>query len=376
MKAVIAIDSFKGSLTSAEAAEAVREGILAARPDANIVIKPVADGGEGTVDALTQNTGAHRIEAEVCGPYKEPVVCSYALFSETRTAVIEMAAASGITLTEKREPLLATSYGTGELIAHAIRKGCRDFIIGIGGSATNDGGTGMLRALGFRFLDQNGRDAGDGAAALAKIHSIDLSACMPELSECRFRVACDVTNPLCGENGATYVYGPQKGMPEALLCKIDADMARYADLSAAATGRSCACMAGAGAAGGMGFAFLSYLNAALVPGIELILEASGIEKELPGADYVVTGEGRIDSQTPFGKVPAGVAQLAARHGIRVIAFAGSASEEPSVYAACRSAGIDAVFPIIRDITTLREAMLPERTKSNLTVCAEQVFRLL
>ena len=148
-----------------------------------------------------------------------------------------MAAASGITLTEKREPLLATSYGTGELIAHAIRKGCRDFIIGIGGSATNDGGTGMLRALGFRFLDQNGRDAGDGAAALAKIHSVDLSACMPELSECRFRVACDVTNPLCGENGATYVYGPQKGMPEALLCKIDADMARYADLSAAATGR-------------------------------------------------------------------------------------------------------------------------------------------
>ena len=220
MKIVIAMDSFKGSLSSVEAAEAVQSGILAARPDARIIIKPAADGGEGTVDALTHGTDARRISTEVSGPLREPVLSSYAYLPETGTAVIEMAAASGITLTEKRDPLLATTYGTGQLVAHGIRNGCRDFIIGIGGSATNDGGTGMLRALGFRFLDRNGEDAGDGARALERICSIDLSGCMPELSECRFRVACDVTNPLCGKDGATYVYGPQKGLPESTLFSL------------------------------------------------------------------------------------------------------------------------------------------------------------
>lgn len=376
MKVVIAIDSFKGSLTSMEAAEAVRNGILAAKPDARIIIKPVADGGEGTVDALTRGTDARRITAEVSGPYREPVSCSYAYLPDTYTAVIEMAAASGITLSEKRDPLLATSYGTGQLIAHGIRNGFRNFIIGIGGSATNDGGTGMLRALGFRFLDRNGQDAGDGARALEQIRSIDLSGCMPELSECRFRVACDVTNPLCGKDGATYVYGPQKGMADELLDKIDRDMNHYASLTAAVTGRDFAAVPGSGAAGGLGFALLSYMNAELFSGVGLILNATGAEKELENADYAVTGEGRIDRQTPFGKVPAGVAALAGRHNVRVIAFAGSVSENPAVYAACRSAGIHAVFPVIREITTLREAMLPERAKSNLTACAEQVFRLL
>lgn len=376
MKIVIAMDSFKGSLSSVEAAEAVRSGILAARPDARIIIKPAADGGEGTVDALTHGTDARRISAEVSGPLREPVLSSYAYLPETGTAVIEMAAASGITLTEKRNPLLATTYGTGQLIAHGIRNGCRDFIIGIGGSATNDGGTGMLRALGFRFLDRNGEDAGDGARALERICSIDLSGCMPELSECRFRVACDVTNPLCGKDGATYVYGPQKGLPDELLDKVDRDMRRYAGLTASVTGQDFSCVPGAGAAGGLGFALLSYLHAELFSGIQLILSASGIEKDLEDADYAVTGEGRIDRQTPFGKVPAGVARLAAKYGIRVIAFAGSVSEDPAVSAACRAAGIHAVFPVIREITTLREAMLPERAKSNLTACAEQVFRLL
>ena len=376
MKIVIAMDSFKGSLSSVEAARAVQRGILAARPDARIIIKPVADGGEGTVDALTQGTGARRISTEVSGPCGEPLSGSYAYLPETGTAVIEMAAASGITVTEKRDPLRATTYGTGQLIAHGIKNGFRDFIIGIGGSATNDGGTGMLRALGFRFLDQNGQDAGDGARGLERICSIDLSGCMPELSRCRFRVACDVTNPLCGKNGATYVYGPQKGVPDELLDKIDHDMNRYAELTAAVTGRNCARAPGAGAAGGLGFALLSYLNAELLSGIHLILSASGIEKDLEDADYAVTGEGRIDRQTPFGKVPAGVAGIAGKYGVRVVAFAGSVSEDPAVYAACRDAGIHAIFPVIREITTLREAMLPERAKSNLTACAEQVFRLL
>ena len=195
MKIVIAMDSFKGSLSSVEAAEAVQSGILAARPDARIIIKPAADGGEGTVDALTHGTDARRISAEVSGPLREPVLSSYAYLPEAGTAVIEMAAASGITLTEKRDPLLATTYGTGQLVAHGIRNGCR-------------------------FLDRNGEDAGDGARALERICSIDLSGCMPELSECRFRVACDVTNPLCGKDGATYVYGPQKGLPESTLFSL------------------------------------------------------------------------------------------------------------------------------------------------------------
>lgn len=376
MKVVIAIDSFKGCLSSFEAAAAVRSGILAARPDAEIVIKPVADGGEGTVDALTQGTDAQRVTLKASGPYGEPVSCSYACLPKTRTAVIEMAAASGLTLSDRKDPLSATSYGTGEMIAHAVRNGYRDFIIGIGGSATNDGGTGMLRALGFRFLDRNGHDIGDGAASLEKIYTIDLSGCMPELSECRFRAACDVTNPLCQDNGATYVYGPQKGLPDALLKKVDEDMAHYARLTADATGKDFSGFPGAGAAGGMGFALLSYLNARLCSGIRLILEATEAEKELKDADYAVTGEGQIDRQTAFGKVPAGVAGLAKKHGAKVIAFAGSVSGGSDTLAACRSAGIDAVFPIIREITTLREAMLPERAKSNLAVCAEQVFGLL
>lgn len=376
MKVVIAIDSFKGSLSSVEAAAAVRSGILSARPDARIVIKPVADGGEGTVDALIQGTGAQRVTIEADGPYREPVSCSYACLPETRTAVIEMAAASGLTLSQRRDPLTATSYGTGQMIAHAVRNGYRDFIIGIGGSATNDGGTGMLRALGFRFLDRDGHDIGDGAASLEKIDTINLSGCMPELSECRFRAACDVTSPLCRDNGATYVYGPQKGMPGILLQKIDEDMARYARLTADATGKDCSRIPGAGAAGGMGFALLSYLNAGLCSGIRLILEAVNAEKELRDADYAVTGEGRIDRQTPLGKVPAGVAGLAKKHGVKVIAFAGSVSGGSDTLQACRSVGIDAVFPIIPEMTTLREAMLPERAKSNLASCAEQVFRLL
>lgn len=373
MKAVIAIDSFKGSLTSTEAGLAAKKGILAAKPDADIVIKPAADGGEGTVDAFIEGLGAERINVTITGPFHEEVRCYYGYLRETKTAVIEMASAAGIILTERRDPMHATTYGVGELIRDALTRGCRDFIIGIGGSITNDGGIGMLKALGIRFLDENGCDAGEGGQALNRIHTIDISGQDPLLKDCRFRVACDVTNPLCGENGATYIYGPQKGVTKDMAPSLDQAMAHYARETEKILGRGYACAAGAGAAGGLGFALLGYLHAELTSGISLILDAVGIEKELSDADIVVTGEGRLDGQTAMGKVPAGVAGLAKKYGIKTIAFAGSVTPEAS---ACNAAGIDAFFPIVRGVTTLSDAMKPENAKENMRMAVEQVFRLL
>lgn len=373
MKAVIAIDSFKGSLTSVEAGLAAKEGILAAKPDADVIIKPVADGGEGTVDAFIEGLNAERIHVTVTGPFHETVCCYYGYLKETKTAVIEMASAAGITLTERRDPMHATTYGVGEMITDALMKGCRNFIIGIGGSITNDGGIGMLKALGISFRDRNGADAGEGGQALSKVHTIDLSGINPLLKDCRFRVACDVTNPLCGENGATFIFGPQKGVTEDMAPELDQAMAHYAQVTAEASGRSFMNAEGAGAAGGLGFALLSFLHAELTSGISLILDAVELEKDLLNADIAVTGEGRMDAQTAMGKVPAGVAGLAKRYGVKTIALAGSASPDAFV---CNSAGIDAFFPIVRGITTLEEAMNPENAKENMRLTAEQVFRLL
>lgn len=375
MKVVIAVDSFKGSLSSMEAGLAAKAGILAARPDASVTVKPLADGGEGTTDALIEGLGGRRIDVTVTGPMGQPVAACYGYLDGSSTAVIEMAAAAGITLVppKERNPLIASTFGVGEMIQDAAERGCRNFIIGIGGSVTNDGGIGMLKALGFRFLDKDGRDAGEGGRALGKIMSIDTGGRNPLLSECRFQVACDVTNPLCGKNGATYIYGPQKGVTEDLLEKLDGDMAHYAAVTAEALGGHYAGVEGAGAAGGLGFAFLSYLGASLTPGVDLILDAVGLKDVLPGADIVVTGEGRLDAQTAMGKAPAGVARMAKRYGIKVIAFAGSVSKEAP---ACNEAGIDAYFPVIRGITTLEEAMKPDTARENMAACVEQVFRLL
>jgi len=375
MKVVIAMDSFKGSLSSIEAGRAAEAGILAARPDASVIIKPLADGGEGTTDALIEGLGGRKIAITVTGPMGHPVPACYGYLSSSSTAVIEMAAAAGITLVppEDRNPLTASTYGVGEIIQDAVLRGCRNFIIGIGGSVTNDGGIGMLKALGFRFLDKDGRDAGEGGQALGKIMSVDTQGCNPLLAGCRFQVACDVTNPLCGKNGATYIYGPQKGVTKDLLEQLDADMAHYAAVTAEAIGSSHAGAKGAGAAGGLGFAFLSYLGASLSPGIDLILDAVGLREELDGADIVVTGEGCLDAQTAMGKAPAGVARLAKEYGIKVIAFAGSVTKEAS---ACNEAGIDAYFPVIRGVTTLEEAMKPDTARENITAAVEQVFRLL
>lgn len=375
MKVVVAIDSLKGSLTSMEAGIAVKEGILAARPDAEVIVKPLADGGEGTTDALIEGMKGERVDLTVTGPMGTKVQAYYGYLEETKTAIIEMASAAGITLvpTDRQDPLAATTYGVGEMINDAIKKGCRNFIIGIGGSVTNDGGIGMLKALGFVFLDSQGNDVGEGAQALSKVAAISSTRTNPRLAECNFQVACDVTNPLCGKNGATYIYGPQKGVTEDMKEPLDQAMSHYARVCASFLGKDCSLAEGAGAAGGLGFAFLSFLNARLIPGTSLILEAVGLEEELKDADIVITGEGRLDHQTAMGKAPVGVASLAKKYGAKVIAFAGSVTADAT---ACNDAGIDAFFPIVRGVTTLEEAMDPVNAKANLAACAEQVFRLL
>ena len=375
MKVVVAIDSFKGSLSSIEAGQAVKAGVLAAHPDANVIIKPLADGGEGTTDAFIEGLGGQRIDLTVTGPMGSPVSCYYGYLEKDKTAIIEMASASGITLVpaHQKNPLTASTRGVGEMILHALEKGCRHFIIGIGGSATNDAGIGMLKALGYSFLDEQGLDVGEGAQALGKVASIDAKNRHPLLDDCQFRIACDVTNPLCGENGATYIYGPQKGVTEAQKESLDHDMAHFADVTETTLNCAFKNYPGAGAAGGLGFAFLSYLHASLSPGVELILDAINLSDALNGADIVVTGEGQLDRQTAMGKAPVGVAKLAKAHGAKVLAFSGSVTKEA---VACTQAGIDAFFPILRRIVTLEEAMDPSTARSNMTASVEQVFRLL
>lgn len=375
MKVVIAIDSLKGSLSSMEAGMAIKDGILAAKPDAEVIVKPLADGGEGTTDALIEGMNGERIDLTVTGPMHTPVDAYYGYLKDTNTAVMEMASAAGITLVpdSEKNPLLATSYGVGEMINDAIQRGCRNFIIGIGGSVTNDGGIGMLKALGVRFLDENDEDAGEGGQALAKVARIDVSGMNPLLKECHIQVACDVNNPLCGENGSTYVYGPQKGVTEDMKKTLDEAMAHFARVTSETLENDYMNTPGAGAAGGLGYAFLAYTSAALTPGIELILDAVGLEEELSGADVVVTGEGRLDFQTAMGKAPVGVARLAKKYNAKVIAFAGSVTKEAT---ACNNEGIDAFFPILRGVCTLAEAMDPVAARNNMTATVEQVFRLL
>lgn len=375
MKVVVAIDSLKGSLSSMEAGMAVKDGVLAAKPDAEVIVKPLADGGEGTTDALIEGMNGERIDLTVTGPMHTPVDAYYGYLKDTNTAVMEMASAAGITLVpdSEKNPLLATSYGVGEMINDAIQRGCRNFIIGIGGSVTNDGGIGMLKALGVRFLDENGEDAGDGGQALAKVACIDTSGLNPLLKECHIQVACDVNNPLCGENGSTYVYGPQKGVTEDMKKPLDEAMAHFAKVTSETLKNDYMNTPSAGAAGGLGFAFLAYTGASLTPGIELILNAVGLEEHLSFADVVVTGEGRLDFQTAMGKAPIGVAKLAKEYNAKVIAFAGSVTKEA---VACNREGIDAFFPILRGVCTLAEAMDPVNARNNMAATVEQVFRLL
>ena len=375
MKIITAIDSFKGSLTSIEAGQAAADGIHRVDPDAEVIIRPLADGGEGTVEALIKGMNGLRQNITVTGPLGHPVNCEYGIIENTKTAVIEMSGAAGITLVpdDKRNPLYTTTYGVGEVIRDAIMKGCRRFIIGIGGSATNDGGIGMLQALGFGFLDKNKTQVPFGASGLQVLESITDEYVIPELAECEFRIACDVTNVLCGEHGCSAVFGPQKGATASMIMKMDKWLNYYAMLARQSYPKANPKQAGTGAAGGLGFAFLTFTNAVLESGIKIVLEETKLEDYIKDADLVITGEGRLDGQTAFGKAPVGVADLAKKTNCPVIAFAGSVTKDAIE---CNRHGIDAFFPVLRGITSLEEAMKPENAKANMADTAEQVYRLI
>lgn len=374
-KVVIAMDSLKGSMTSLEAGTVIQEAIHMVQKETEVVVKPLADGGEGTTEALIEGLHGERIEKIVTGPLKDPVMAVYGWIEESKTAIMEMASASGIVLLkeEEKNPWEATTYGVGELIKDAVLRGAKKIILGIGGSATNDGGIGMLQALGYEFLNQEGNSVGEGAKVLSEIQTIEKKKDAISLEHCQIEVACDVNNPLCGENGATYVFGPQKGVKMEERERIDKAMSHFADVTETFLGVDQREIKGAGAAGGLGFALVAYLQATLRSGIDLVLEAVNLEGALQGADLVVTGEGRLDHQTAMGKAPIGVAKLAKKHGIKVIAFAGSVTKDARV---CNEKGIDAYFPIVRGVTTLEEAIKKENAQENLKAAAEQVFRLL
>ena len=375
MKVVVAIDSLKGSLSSLEAGEAIKSGVLNAIPNAEVCVRPLADGGEGTVEALALGMGGELKTVEVTGPLGERVNCLYGILEESKTAIVEMSGAAGITLVsdELRNPLHTTTYGVGEVIKDAIANGCRHFIVGIGGSATNDGGIGMLQALGFGMLDKDGNQVPFGAKGIKEIVTITDDQVIPELKECSFRIACDVTNPLCGERGCSAVYGPQKGATPEMVKEMDAWLSDYAKLVSAKYKSADAEYPGTGAAGGMGFAFLAYTNAVLESGIKIILEETKLEDYVKDADIVITGEGRLDGQTAFGKAPIGVAKIAKKFDKTVLAFAGAVTKDAVV---CNEHGIDAFFPILRRIQTLQEAMTPEIARDNMVTTVEQVFRLI
>lgn len=354
MKIVIAPDSYKESLSAHEVAEQIAAGFREMIPDAGYVILPMADGGEGMVQAMVAATGGRIVPAGVTGPLGKPVPAFYGLTGDGRTALIEMAAASGLMLVPRgeRNPLITTTYGTGELIRAALAAGVSRIVVGIGGSATNDGGAGMLQALGMKLHDGEGGDIGFGGGALSRLARIDAGGLDPRIGEVAIEVACDVDNPLLGERGAAAVFGPQKGATPEMVAQLDANLAHYAAVISRDLGREVADVPGAGAAGGMGAGLLA-LGGRLCPGIDLIMETVGFEAIVRDADLVITGEGRIDSQTVSGKVPLGVARLAKRFGKPVIAIAGSLAADAGMV---HAHGIDAVFGVVPQPCSLEDAL--------------------
>ena len=424
-KILVAVDSFKGSMTSIEAGKAIENGIKAVLPDACIRVRPVADGGEGTTEALIYGRdNAHREECEVTGPLGERRTAAYVTYdsADGKTAVMEMAAAAGLTLVpeDRRDPMHTTTYGVGEMIRDAVTKGCERFIIGIGGSATNDGGIGMLQALGFSCLDAHGREvpygaeglgvldriiipdvmsvsenlsdlahggvAHSSAADISKASTVDTSGVegaefASRLSRCSFQIACDVTNPLVGELGCSRVFAPQKGADAETVELMDVYMKHYADVvERSVEGKSDRYTPGSSAAGGLGYAFLMFLGGKLIPGIDIVLSETGIESDVEWADTVITGEGMIDSQTMMGKTPSGVARLAKKHGKYVIAIGGCLGDGAEAcikegvfnecYAVNNVLGIDDSDP-----EQVRTAMKPENAAANLTTCAAKITEL-
>lgn len=326
-KIIVASDSFKGSLSSAEVAAAVAEGVRDVCPECKVVCLEVGDGGEGTSGALMRALGGSAVSCETHDPLMRPILAEYGISADGRTAIIDMAAASGLTLllTEERNPLLTTTFGTGEMIADALRSGCSRVIVGLGGSATNDGGTGMLAALGIRFLDSRGAALPGTGESLEKIVSADCSGAPPGLADAEFIAACDVENPLCGPHGAAYVYAPQKGADAAATAALDRGLRNFGEIAETAYGHGILEAEGAGAAGGAGAGMMAYLHARMVPGAELLLDALDFDRLVADADLVITGEGRMDEQTLMGKLPLRVLRRAAAHGVPVIALAGSVS---------------------------------------------------
>ncbi len=367
MKVVIAIDSYKGSLTSQQAGEACREGVLRACPGARTAVFPVADGGEGTLEVF-MGLGMTWREETVTGPLGEKISAGYC--AGAGRAFVEMARCAGLPLVppDKRDPMNTTTRGVGELIIKAVEADAREIYLGIGGSATSDCGLGMLCALGFDFYDADGEKCGDKGGDLARVRRIDRSGADARLRECRFIVACDVTNPLYGENGAAHVYGPQKGASPETVEKLDEAARRFAALCPGDN----ALLPGAGAAGGLGFALREFLGAQLVPGIEFVLSALNIEREISDADLVFTGEGRLDRQSVMGKVPSGVAALAKKYGVPVAALSGCLGDGAED---CLSAGIDAYFPILSAPCTMEQAMDADAARENLSRTAQQAVRL-
>lgn len=355
MKIVIAPDSYKESLSALEVAEEIEAGFREVLPDAEYLKFPMADGGEGTVAAMVASTGGSLLEVEVTGPLGEPVKACYGLSGDGKTAIIEMAAASGLTLVAAnlRNPLKTTTFGTGELIKAALDAGARHLVIGIGGSATNDGGAGMLQALGVNLLDQYDLEIGFGGGNLAHLERIDIRCIDPRLKACKIEVACDVNNPLTGPKGASRIFGPQKGATSEMMAQLDDNLIRYAYLISRDLGVQVDSVPGAGAAGGMGAALLAFFGAKLRPGIEIVVETVGLESIIKDADLVITGEGRIDSQSIHGKTPIGVAAVAKRYGKPVIGIAGSLSNDVGVV---HEYGIDAVFSVLSQVGTLEEAL--------------------
>ena len=354
MKIVIAPDSYKESLSATEVAQAIEKGFREIFPDAHYVSVPVADGGEGTVEAMIAATQGAEHTASVTGPLGERVDARWGMSGDGHTAFIEMAAASGLALVppELRNPLITTSRGTGELILHALEHGARNIIIGIGGSATNDGGAGMVQALGAKLCDANGTEIGHGGGSLMSLNTIDIRGLDPRLALCTIRVACDVTNPLTGEQGASRIFGPQKGATDAQIVELDNNLSHYADVIKKSLRVDVKEVSGAGAAGGMGAALMAFLGAELKSGIEIVTQALNLEEHIHDCTLVVTGEGRIDSQSIHGKVPVGVAKVAKKYHKPVIGIAGSLTHDVGVV---HHYGIDAVFSVLTSIGTLEEA---------------------
>ena len=372
MKIIVAPDSFKGSCTSMEASLAIGKGILKVLPDADIVRIPMADGGEGTVEALLSSCGGRTIETVVTGPLGEKVTCTFGILNNG-IAVIEMSAASGLTLVPegKRNPLITTTFGTGELIKAALDNGCKKIIIGIGGSATNDGGAGMAQALGISLKDSGGNELGFGGGELGKLADIDISNLDPRINGTEIIVACDVTNPLYGEKGASEVYGPQKGATYEMVAVLDNNLKHFSEIIKNKLGKDIANIPGAGAAGGLGAGLIAFCNAALKSGINTILDACDFDRHIKDCDLIITGEGRIDAQSAYGKVPAGIAKRAKKFNKPVLVIAGGIGKDAS---AVYDVGIDGIMAIVNKAMPLDEAM--SNAAELLEDAAERAMRII